>query len=350
MKSEILQNTIQKLFTKDKGILAADESVKSIDKRFELLNIPQTVENRLAWRRLLTETPNLSDFIRGVIFYDETFRQEIEPGKTFAKYCEENGIIPGIKVDEGLVDFPNFPNEKITQGIDGLRKRFEEYFSLGARFCKWRVVVDVKASTDDIIELNLRNLAIYASLAQEAGIVPILEPEVLYDGEHSIHECREKMSYVLTHLFGDLAIYRVDIKNVILKTAMVLAGKKSVEKASPEEIAEETSVLLMSTVPENIGGVVFLSGGQTPTEATLNLSNIIKKGPYKFPLTYSYSRALQDPVLESFAKDMNDVDNIRKIFIDRLQMNTLALKGEYEIDKETGISSKINQVTHSQDL
>lgn len=350
MKSEILQNTIQKLFTKDKGILAADESINSIDKRFEILGIPQTVENRLAWRRLLIETLDVSSYISGVIFYDETFKQEIEPGKTFAKYCEENGIIPGIKVDEGLADFPNFPNEKITQGIDGLRKRFEEYFLLGARFCKWRVVIDVKMSTDDIIELNLRNLAIYASLAQEAGIVPILEPEVLYDGEHDIHECREKMSYVLTHLFGDLAIYRVDIKNVILKTSMVLAGKKSIQKSTPEEIAEETSILLMSTIPENIGGVVFLSGGQTPVEATLNLSNIINKGPYKFPLTYSYSRALQDPVLESFAKDMNDVDNIRKIFIDRLQMNTLALKGEYTTEKETGISSTINQVTHSQDL
>ncbi|MBC7982003.1 fructose-bisphosphate aldolase class I [Candidatus Parcubacteria bacterium] len=349
MKSEILQNTIQKLFAKDRGILAADESVASINKRFEALNIDQTVENRLAFRKTLIATPELHNYISGVIFHDETFRQEIEAGKTFAQYCEENNIIPGIKVDEGLAEFPNFNGEKITMGIDGLRKRFEEYFNLGARFCKWRVVVDVKASTDEIIELNLRNLAIYASLAQEAGIVPIIEPEVMYDGEHTIEECREKLSFVLTHLFGDLAIYRVDIKNVILKTAMVLSGKKSIVKAESDEIAGDTSHILLSTVPETIGGVVFLSGGQTPTEASLNLSKIMALGPYKFPITYSYSRALQDPVLEAFSQG-KDIDTTRKIFIDRLEMNTLALEGKYTLENETGLSSHINNVTHSQDL
>ena len=302
MKSEILQNTIQKLFAKDKGILAADESIASIDKRFEALKIDQTVENRIAFRKTLIATPELHNYISGVIFHDETFRQEIEPGKTFAKYCEENDIIPGIKVDEGLAEFPNFPNEKITIGIDGLKRRFEEYFNLGTRFCKWRVVVDVKASSDEIIELNLRNLAIYAALAQETGIVPIIEPEVMYEGEHTIEECRDKLSYVLTHLFGELAIYRVDYKNVILKTAMVLSGKKSIVKAESDEIANDTAHILLSTVPETIGGVVFLSGGQTPTEATLNLSKIMQQGPYRFGVTYSYSRALQDPVLEAFSE------------------------------------------------
>ena len=349
MKSEILQKTIQALFAKDKGILAADESVGSINKRFEALNIDQTVENRLAFRTALIATPDLHNYISGVIFHDETFRQEIESGKTFAQFCEENNIIPGIKVDEGLVEFPNFPGEKVTVGIDGLRKRFEEYFNLGARFCKWRVVVDVQTSTDEIIELNLRNLAIYAALAQEAGIVPIIEPEVMYDGLHDIHECQEKLSFVLTHLFGDLAIYRVDLKNVILKTAMVLSGKKTVIKATNDEIADETSHTLMSTVPENIGGVVFLSGGQTPTESTLNLSKIMQHGPYKFPITYSYSRALQDPVLEAFSQG-KDTDTIRKIFIDRSEMNTLAPEGKYTLENETGLSSLANNVTHSQDL
>jgi fructose-bisphosphate aldolase class I len=201
-----------------------------------------------------------------------------------------------------------------------------------------------------MVELNLRNLAIYASLAQEAGIVPIIEPEVLYDGDHTIEECRDKMSYVLTHLFGDLALYRVDIKNVILKTSMVMAGKKLAEKATPTEIAIDTSSLLMSTVPETIGGVVFLSGGQTPTEATLNLSNIIAQGPYKFPLTYSFSRAIQDPVLEAFSKNSADMGGIQKILKDRLDMNTLALEGKYTLENETGISSAISQVTNSQDL
>jgi fructose-bisphosphate aldolase class I len=187
-------------------------------------------------------------------------------------------------------------------------------------------------------------------LAQEAGIVPIIEPEVMYDGEHTIDECREKMSSVLTHLFGDLALYRVDIKNVILKTAMVLSGKKTALKATADEIANDTSHILLSTVPETIGGVVFLSGGQTPTEATLNLSKIMQHGPYKFPITYSYSRALQDPVLEAFSKNMIDTENNRKIFIDRLNMNTLALEGSYTLENETGLSSHINNVTHSQDL
>lgn len=350
MKSEILQETIKKLFTINKGILAADESAKSIDKRFEALGIDQTIENHLAFRKILIETPNLSDYISGVIFYDETFRQEIELGKTFVAYCEEKGMVPGIKVDEGLSDIPNFPNEKITLGIDRLRPRLQEYFDLGARFCKWRVVIDVEKSTDEIIELNLRNLVIYASIAQEIGLVPIIEPEVLYDGVHSIHECYDKMSYVITHLFGDLVLYKVDIRYVILKTAMVLSGKQFIDKAKPEEIAEETSLILKSTVPENIGGVVFLSGGQTPIEATLNLCNIIKKGPYKFPITYSYSRALQDPVLKAFAENKTDIEKIQNIFIDRLKMNTLALKGEYDLSHETGLSSEINQVTHSQDL
>ena len=353
MKSEILQQTIQKLFTKDKGILAADESSISINKRFEALNIAQTIENHLAFRKILIETPDLSKYISGVIFHDETLRQEIE-GKTFAKYCEEKGIVPGIKVDEGLIDIPNFTGEKITLGMDHLKQRLSEYVELGAKFCKWRVVVDVKTSTDEVIELNLRNMAIYASLAQEAGIMPIIEPEILYDGLHTIDECFEKMSFVLTHLFGDLAIYRVDLKNVILKTAMVLSGKQFIEKSTTEQIAEKTSLILMSVVPENIGGVVFLSGGQTPTEATLNLCNIINKGPYKFPITYSYSRALQDPVLKAFAEKPTDIIDIQKIFLDRLEMNTLALQGKYTLENETGISSQINQnnqsTTHSQDL
>ncbi len=350
MKSDILQETIKKIFIKNKGILAADESVNSINKRFEALNIPQTIENRLVFRKILIGNQYITDYISGVIFHDETFRQDIEPGKTFTKYCEEKGIIPGIKVDEGLIDFPNFPNEKITLGIDHLKQRFEEYFSLGARFCKWRVVIDVKKSTNEIIDLNLRNLAIYASFAQDAGIVPIIEPEVLYDGDHNIEECYEKMSYVFISLFNNLNTYKVDIKNIILKTAMVLAGKHSVIKAFDEDIAQKTSSMLLTHIPKDVGGVVFLSGGQTPIQATLNLNNIIKKGPYSFPITYSYSRALQDPVLEAFSKKNDDIENILNIFKDRLDMNTLALEGQYSIEKETGISSHIENVTHSQDL
>ncbi len=345
MKSEILQETIQKIFTKDKGILAADESGKSINKRFEILNIDQTVENHLAFRKILIETTNLNKYISGVIFYDETFKQEIEIGKTFVQYCEENGIVPGIKVDEGLSEY------KITLGIETLGNRLRSYFDLGARFCKWRAVIDVINTSEDILNINIKNLAIYAKIATDIGVVPIIEPEVLYDGEHTIEQCKEKMSHVFDLLFKELELQGVDIKYVILKTAMVLAGKNSVNKSTTEEISKETSDILKNKVPGNIGGVVFLSGGQTPTESTLNLNNIIKAGPYNFPMTYSYSRALQDPVLKAFSENATDILNMQKIFIDRLEMNTLALRGQYDLSKETGISTHINQVTtHSQDL
>lgn len=350
-----LHDTIQKIFQPKKGVLAADESVSSIHKRFEALNIAETEENRLAYRTLLIGTPDLEKQISGVIFHDETFRQMID-GKTFAMYCQEKDIVPGIKVDTGLMDLPNFPGEKLTLGLDKLQSRMEEYYALGARFCKWRAVVDVRTSTEEGIAANMRNLALYASIAQQAGIVPMVEPEVLYDGEHLVHETKEVLTNVLTHLFGELALYRVDITGVILKTSMVLPGKKSGEVVSTEEVAAETSFVLRSCVPKNIGGIVFLSGGQDPMQATENLSNIIKLGEdsaYSFPLTYSYSRAIQDPVLLYFSKHMSETDCVlkaREIFIDRLNMNTYALLGQYERSKETGISMHVDKVTDSQDL
>ena len=347
--TQTLHDTIAKLFASGKGILAADESVASIHKRFEALNIPQTEESRLAYRSLLVGTPQLSNEISGIIYHDETFRQIID-GKTFAEYSTDNGIIPGIKVDKGLLDLPNFPGEKLTLGLDGLKERMDEYFSLGARFCKWRAVVDVQTSTQEGIEANMRNLALYASIAQSAGLVPMVEPEVLYDGEHLQHETKEVLVNVLTHLFGELALYRVDLTGVILKTSMALSGKKSGEVVSAQEVAAATAEVLHGSVPKNIGGVVFLSGGQTPVQATENLSEIMKIGQYGFPLTYSYSRAIQDPVLHFFASDMKAVDAARVILKDRLDMNTLALAGTYSQANETGKSSVVESVTHSQDL
>ncbi len=355
MTSTILHDTVQKIFQPKKGVLAADESVASIHKRFEALQIPQTEENRLAYRTLLIGTPHFEEQISGVIFHDETFRQTID-GKTFAAYCADKGIVPGIKVDAGLVDLPNFPGEKLTLGLDKLQSRMEEYYALGARFCKWRAVVDVRGSTEEGIAANMRNLALYAATAQQAGIVPMVEPEVLYDGEHLIHETKEVLANVLTHLFGELALYRVDISGVILKTSMVLPGKKSGEVVSSEDVAKETSFVLRSCVPKNIGGVVFLSGGQDPMQATENLSHIIQLGhgaEYGFPLTYSYSRAIQDPVLLYFSKHMQEADCVAKaqaILVDRLQMNTYALEGTYTRAKETGISMHVDTVTGSQDL
>lgn len=354
-QTHTLSDTVKLIFQSKKGVLAADESVASIHKRFEALNIPQTEENRLAYRTLLVGTPNLSTYISGIIFHDETLRQTID-GKTFAEYCIEKGIVPGIKVDTGLMDLPNFPGEKLTLGLDNLKTRMEEYYKLGARFCKWRAVVDVRASTEDGIAANMRNLALYAAIAQQAGIVPMVEPEVLYDGEHLMHEAKEVLTNVLTHLFGELALYRVDLTGVILKTSMVLPGKKSLEKVTDEEVAKETAFVLRSCVPKNIGGVVFLSGGQTPVQATDDLSQIMKLGldtAYGFPLTYSYSRAIQDPVLKYFAEHMSDADcfeKARAILIDRLNMNTLALSGEYTEANETGISAHHDDATHSQDL
>lgn len=354
-QTKTLSDTISKLFQPKKGILAADESVASIHKRFEALGIPQTEEQRLAYRTLLVGTPNLHNQISGIIFHDETFRQTIQ-GKTFAEYCTEQGVVPGIKVDKGLIDIPNFDGEKMTLGLDGLKERMEEYYNLGARFCKWRAVVDVHASTEEGIALNMRNLALYASIAQQAGIVPMVEPEVLYDGVHLMHETKEKMINVLTHLFGELALYKVDLSGVILKTSMVLPGKKSGEIVSTEEVATETAFVLRSCVPKNIGGVVFLSGGQDPIQATENLSHIMKlniDASYGFPLTYSYSRAIQDPVLLYFSKHLGESDCIAKaeeMLIDRLDMNTLALLGEYDPSRETGISVHVDVVTGSQDL
>jgi fructose-bisphosphate aldolase class I len=354
-QTQTLSDTISKLFQSKKGILAADESVASIHKRFEALGIPQTEENRLAYRTLLVGTPNLHDQISGIIFHDETFRQLIE-GKTFAEYCTEKGIVPGIKVDKGLIDIPNFDGEKMTLGLDGLKERMEEYYKLGARFCKWRAVVDVHGSTDEGVAVNMRNLALYASIAQQAGIVPMVEPEVLYDGTHLMHETKEKMVNVLTHLFGELALYKVDLAGVVLKTSMVLPGKKSGEVVSTEEVATETSFVLRSCVPKNIGGVVFLSGGQDPIQATENLSHIMKlnmDSAYGFPITYSYSRAIQDPVLFYFSKHIgeeNCIAEAEKMLIDRLHMNTLALTGEYDPTQETGLSAHVEAVTGSQDL
>lgn len=355
MNSTTLKDTVSNIFQSKKGVLAADESVASIHKRFEALAIPQTEENRLAYRTLLVATPDLSKQISGIIFHDETFRQKIE-GKTFAEYCTEHGIVPGIKVDKGLIDLPNFDGEKITLGLDGLKERMEEYYNLGARFCKWRAVVDVHTSTDEGIAVNMRNLALYASIAQQAGIVPMVEPEVLYDGAHLMHETKEKMINVLTHLFGELALYKVDMSGLILKTSMVLPGKKSGEIVSTEEVATETSFVLRSCVPKNIGGVVFLSGGQDPIQAAENLSHIMKldsDASYGFPLTYSYSRAIQDPVLAYFAKHLSDADctaEARKILVDRLNMLTLALVGTYDAGQETGVSAHVASVTGSQDM
>lgn len=351
MTQNTLHETIQKLFTTQKGILAADESVASIHKRFEALQIPTTESNRLAYRTLLIGTPALNEKISGVIFHDETFRQKID-GKTFAEYCTENGIVPGIKVDKGLIDLPNFPGEKLTLGLDGLKERMEEYYALGARFCKWRAVVDVQGSSEEGIAANMRNLALYASIAQQAGIVPMVEPEVIYDGVHHIHETVDVMTRTLTHLFGELALYKVDMTGVILKTSMVLPGLKSGEDVETIDIAKETALVLRSTVPKNIGGIVFLSGGQTPIQATENLSKIMQQGPYDFPMTYSYSRAIQDPVLQYFAKHIQEeyIHEARVILLDRLTMNTLALTGEYVTSNETGISAHVDTVTHSQDL
>ena len=210
-------------------------------------------------------------------------------------------------------------------------------------------MVDVTSSTDSGIEANMRNLALYAGIAQSAGIVPMVEPEVLYDGTHTIHECNEKMRNVLTHLFGELVLYKVDITGVILKTSFVLSGKKNGEELGPDEVAQMTVEVLHSTVPKNIGGVVFLSGGQTPTHASDNLSRVMKHGPHPFPITFSYSRAIQDPVLQHFASTPDDIDGARGIFEYRLKMNQLALDGKYNLEDDTG-AVKSEQVGGSQDL
>lgn len=300
-----------------KGILAADESSSSIKKKLEKNNIQDTVENHRRYREMLFSTPEIENYISGVIMYDETFRQSNSENKLFPEYLQERGILPGIKVDLGKIDAPNFRNESITQGFDGLRERFKEYASLGAKFSKWRAVINVGVGMPSraIVESNANTLAIYAALAQEAGIVPIVEPEVLADGDHSIDDCELATHTTLDIVFEHLMKFKVDLKAMLLKPNMIIQGIACDVKNSPEEIAQRTLRVFEKTVPKDVAGIVFLSGGQSPEEATNNLaavSKISQNAPW--PISFSYGRALQDDALAVWAGRDENVATAQEAF------------------------------------
>jgi fructose-bisphosphate aldolase class I len=320
------------MVAKDKGLLAADESTSTIGKRFAKIGVESTPEQRRNYRQMLFETPGVAQWISGAILYDETIRQHTQAGVPFPDYLARLGIIPGIKVDTGAKPLAGFPGETITEGLDGLRERFIEYYQLGARFAKWRAVIDIGAGipTRFAIEANAHALARYAALSQEQNIVPIVEPEVLMDGAHTIERCEEVTSLVLAEVFAQLAAHRVYLEGMILKPNMVIAGKKSPVQAGPEQIAEATLRVLRRFVPAAVPGVMFLSGGQSPLEATLHLSLMNGSGPLPWQLSFSYGRALQDEALVAWGGKPANVAAGEKAFHKWARLNGLARSGAYQ--------------------
>jgi fructose-bisphosphate aldolase class I len=322
-----------------KGILAADESTPTIKKRFDSIGVESTEETRRSYRDMLFTTPGLGDHISGVIMFDETLRQSSSDGTPFPKVLEEAGTIPGIKVDTGAKDLAGFPGEKITEGLDGLRGRLEEYVGLGARFTKWRAVITIGDGipTSYCIRANGEALARYAALAQEAGLVPMVEPEILMEGNHTIERCAAATNETLSVLFRALHDARVDLEGTILKTNMIVPGKDCATHASSKEIAEHTLRVLRETVPPAIPGIAFLSGGQGDIEATENLQaiNELAGGDAPWRLTYSYGRALQAPSLKAWAgNDANREEGQRQLQL-RARCNGAASDGLYSPDMES---------------
>lgn len=337
MDVNLLRENAKKLVAGEKGILAADESNPSANKRFKAVGVEETEENRRQYRQLLFQTPGFEKYISGVILYDETFWQQNDEGVQFHTYLEQKGVMPGIKVDKGLIDLPGFEGENVTQGLDGLPERMENYAANGAKFAKWRSLLTIGEGrpSNEAIGANTYVLARYARICQEYNIVPIVEPELLFDGEHTIEQCDEAMRRIYDILFQTLRAFRVDLGGCILKTSMILPGKQTGEP-NPEDVATRTSNALKEKVPAELGGVVFLSGGQTSDQAMRHLDLIEEKGPYPWGLTYSYSRALQDIVLKHWAHDPHDIAGAQKVFAHQLSLATKARKGTLEESDLTG--------------
>ncbi|MBI4039163.1 fructose-bisphosphate aldolase class I [Candidatus Daviesbacteria bacterium] len=323
-----LKQTAKAMVAHGKGILAADESSRTIQKRFDIIGLTSNPQTNLNYRKMLFTTPGVEEFLSGVILYDETIRQEID-GVAVPKYLANKGIIPGIKVDKGAVDLPNFPGEKITEGLDGLGGRLKEYASMGAKFAKWRAVITIgEGIPNTCIESNAESLARYAALCQEANLVPIVEPEVLMDADNTLEVCREVTSQTLRVVFDRLKAHKVILEGVILKPNMIISGKKCFKQAGSKEIAKATVETFLEVVPKEVPGVVFLSGGQTPEEATINLYeiNLIPNSPWQ--LSYSYGRALQGEALEVWAGKEENMAMAQKTFSQRAKKVSLARQGK----------------------
>ncbi len=332
-----LAATARSLVAKSRGILAADESSGTIAKRFGSIKLESTEENRRTYREMLFTAPGAGEFISGVILYDETLRQKTKAGVPFPAYLSQHGMIPGIKVDTGAKPLAGFPGETITEGLDGLRERLAEYRKLGAKFAKWRAVIDIGAGIPSAyaIDANAQALARYAALCQEAGIVPIVEPEVLMDGGHTLQRCEEVTNAVLQRVFGHLQAARILLEGMLLKPNMVVAGKKCAETASAEQVAEATLRTLKRHVPCAVPGIAFLSGGQSPTEATLHLSLMNAAGPAPWALTFSYGRALQETALSAWGGNPAAFAAGQKALFTRAKLNGLAAGGTYKTSMES---------------
>jgi fructose-bisphosphate aldolase, class I len=326
-----LESIARALVAPGRGILAADESSGTIKKRLQSVQVESTEENRRSYRELLFTTPGVESFISGVILFDETIRQSTQDGKPFPELLAERGMIPGIKVDKSTVDLPGHPGEKITEGLDGLRPRLNEYREMGARFTKWRAVIDIGPDVPSLyaINANAQLLALFSAYSQEAGLVPIVEPEVLMDGDHSIERCEMVTSVTLQSLFSELANANVEFEGLLLKPNMILPGKKHARQASPAEVAEATIRTLKRTVPAAVPGIVFLSGGQSPAQATGNLNAMNAVGDLPWELSFSYGRALQEPPLTRWAGDASRVPEAQRAFYQRAMLNGAARSGEY---------------------
>jgi fructose-bisphosphate aldolase class I len=331
MNKETLKETAVTMMSTPKGLLAMDESSPTCAKRFKAINIEDSEENRRRYRELIVTTPNLSNYISGAILFDETFHQKMSNGKLFRDHLKDIGILPGIKVDTGAKEFSNHDNEKITEGLDGLRERLKNYESLGAKFCKWRAVITIgeKIPSDACIMSNCNALARYASLCQENDLVPIVEPEILIDGDHSINQCNDVTEKTLKCLFDQLKLFNVYFEGIILKPSMVISGNKNTNRADFKTVADMTINCLKKCCPETLAGIAFLSGGQTNDEATTHLSimNEENKGlPWR--VTFSYARAIQQSALNAWCGKDENLDQAQEILAERAMLCSQASVGK----------------------
>ena len=331
-----LNNIALKILKNGRGILAADESTGTMTKRLDSVNVPSTPENRLLFREALFSASSMTECIGGVILYDETIKQRTSKKNMIPELISKMGSVAGIKVDTGAKVLAGSPEEKITEGLDGLRERLKEYYKLGAKFTKWRGVYNISKTYPSklSIQSNAHALARYSALVQECNMVPIVEPEVLMDGDHSAKDCFLKTSEVIKKCFEELIVHKVDLKGIILKPNMILAGNKSKEKILNEEVAKLTLECLKNSVPSEVPGIAFLSGGQSEIEATENLDLINKYNDTSFIMSFSYGRALQQSALKFWSKDIQNIEGTQRIFNHRARMNTLAAQGKWSKDLE----------------
>ena len=341
MAATELSEIAEALVAEGKGILAADESTGTIEKRFKSIDVESTEETRRAYRELLLTTEGAEEYISGVILYDETIRQSASDGTPFPELLERKGIVPGIKVDTGAKPLAKAPDETVTEGLDGLRERLNEYRELGARFTKWRAVIDIGDGlpTPYAIHVNAHALGRYAVLSQEANLVPIVEPEVLMDGDHTIERCYKVTETTLHAVFHELYLQRVELEGMLLKPNMVLSGKDAPEQAGAQEVAEQTIRCLKATVPPGVPGIVFLSGGQSDEVATAHLNAMNAMGEHPWELSFSYGRALQAPALKAWRGKEENVAAAQQAYLHRARLNAAARSGSYSEEMEAAVAA-----------